>query len=436
LWAPRHSPTPLPANPRRDNPMGYDCAMTSAAITSSDIAAVSLKQDAHVIGLVGLAHASSHFSHLLLPLMFPVFIKEFGLSYSELGLLTSVFFVVSGLGQATAGFVVDRFGARPVLFFSLCIFVLACVVASMATGYGWLMAVAVLAGLGNCPFHPVDFTILNQRVSPLRLGHAFSAHGLTGNLGWALAPVFMVGITAISNWRTAYLAAALLYAGVLLLLVFQREQLRTEVVVHPQTGKASNDTAFLKLPVVWWCFAFFMLSTMTIGMVQNYSVSVLKALHNVSFEAATMTLTAYMLCAALGIFVGGFVAARQFNSDRVVAICMTVAAVFLALCGTGIFGALGTMVVLAATGFATGVGAPSRDMMIKKATPKGATGRVYGMVYSGFDVGFAVSPLMFGLLMDRGWYSTTFFGAAAALLLSVVAALRVGARTWRRPIAS
>lgn len=414
----------------------YHCRMTTATITSSPAAGASFKQDASVIGLVGLAHASSHFSHLLLPLMYPVFMKEFGLSFSELGLLMTVFFVVSGVGQATAGFVVDRVGARPVLFFSMCIFVLACVLASMATGYGWLMGVAVLAGLGNSPFHPVDFTILNQRVSPTRLGHAFSAHGLTGNLGWALAPAFMVGITAISTWRTAYVAAALLYAGILLLLVHQREQLRTEVVIHHASEKAGNDLAFMKLPVVWWCFAFFLLSTMTLGMVQNYSVSVLKALHGVSFQAATMTLTAYLLCAALGIFVGGFVAARKPNSDAVVASCMTVAAVFMALCGTGIFGAGGTMVVLAATGFAIGIGSPSRDMMIKKATPKGATGRVYGMVYSGFDVGFAVSPLVFGLFMDRGWYSATFFGAAIVLLLSVVAALNVGGRRLRKAMAS
>jgi MFS family permease len=411
--------------------MSYDDTMTSSTFSATAPVTVPLKQDAQIIGLVGLAHASSHFSHLLLPMMFPVFIKEFGLSYSELGLLTSVFFVVSGVGQAAAGFVVDRFGARPVLFFSLCTFVLACVLASMATGYGGLMAVAVLAGLGNCPFHPVDFTILNQRVSPLRLGHAFSTHGLTGNLGWALAPAFMVGITAVSSWRTAYLSAALLYAGILLLLVLKREQLRTEVVAHHPTAKTGHDLAFLKLPVVWMCFAFFLLSTMTLGMVQNYSVSVLKALHGVSFEAATMTLTAYLLCAALGIFTGGFVAVRKPNSDTVVASCMAVAAVFMALCGTGIFGALGTMVVLAATGFAIGIGSPSRDMMIKKATPKGATGRVYGMVYSGFDVGFAVSSLVFGLLMDRGWYSATFFGAALVLLLSVATALGVGARIQR-----
>jgi len=149
------------------------------------------QRDAAVIGLVGLAHASSHFSHLLLPLMFPVFIKTFGLSYAELGALMSVFFVISGIGQASAGFVVDRVGARPVMFGSLFIFTLACVAVAVADSYAGLMFGAVLLGLGNCAFHPVDFTILNQRVSSSRLGYAFSAHGLTGNLGWAVAPVFM-----------------------------------------------------------------------------------------------------------------------------------------------------------------------------------------------------------------------------------------------------
>jgi MFS family permease len=144
---------------------------------------VSLQSDAKVMGLVGLAHASSHFSHLLLPLMFPIFIRDFGWSYSELGLLSTLFFVVSGVGQASAGFVVDRLGARPVLFSSLVLFTMACLLASVAEGYAALMAVAVLAGLGNAPFHPVDFTILNQRVSSPRLGYAFSVHGLSGNLG-------------------------------------------------------------------------------------------------------------------------------------------------------------------------------------------------------------------------------------------------------------
>ena len=381
------------------------------------------------MGLVGLAHASSHFAHLLLAPLFPVFMTEFGLSYSELGLLMSTFFVISGLGQASAGFVVDRLGARPLLFVALGIFVLACACASQVTGYAGLVGVAALAGLGNATFHPVDFTILNQRVSQPRLGHAFSVHGLTGYLGWAAAPVVLVTLSGLYNWRTAYMAAAAMYLGILLLLILQRDKLSTQVAVQQADVAAEHSMAFMKLPVVWWCFAFFLFSTMTLAVVQSFSVSILKAMHGVSFEAATLTLSAYMLFGAVGIFVGGFIAARTANSDRVVAMSMAVAAVLLALCGTGLLGAIGTMVVLASTGFAVGIGGPSRDMMIKNATPKGATGRVYGLVYSGLDTGFALSPFVFGVFMDRGWYGATLFGAAAVLLLSVVAALGVGRRT-------
>ncbi|MFC3683555.1 MFS transporter [Hydrogenophaga luteola] len=393
---------------------------------------VPLKQDAAVIGLVGLAHGTSHFSHLLLAPLFPIFMRDFGLSYSDVGLLMSIFFVISGSGQAMSGFVVDRIGARPVLFAAISCFLLASLAASMATGYAGLVLVAVLAGMGNAPFHPADFTILNQRVSAPRLGYAFSAHGLTGNLGWALAPAFLVGITALANWRTAYHCAALLYIAVLALLFWQRDKLRTEVHVRHADAPKGSDLAFMKLPVVWWCFAFFLLSTMTLAVVQSYAPSILKQLHGVSVEAATLTVSAYMLCGALGMFVGGFVAATSKHSDRVVAWAMTAGALLLLVCATGWLNGTGTMVVLAATGFAVGVGGPSRDMMIKKATPKGATGRVYGTVYSGLDVGFAVSPMVFGLFMDRGWYALTLAGAALVLLVSVYAAIGVGRRTAAR----
>ncbi len=392
---------------------------------------IPLRQDAKVMGLVGLAHASSHFGHMLLPPMFPIFMRDFGLSFSQVGLLMTLFFVISGLGQASAGFLVDKVGARPVLFAALSTFASACVVASMASGYAGLMVAAALAGLANSPFHPVDFTILNQRVSSQRIGHAFSVHGLTGSLGWALAPPFFVLMLTVSDWRTAYMVAAGMYVLVLATMVLNRSDLATEIVVrHGDAADVQPATlAFLKLPVIWWCFGFFLLSTMTLAMVLSYSVSLLQLVHKVSFSAATTTLTAYMLCSALGMFVGGFVTARSQHSDRVVAWCMATGAVCMAVAAMGWLGATGSMVVLAATGFAVGIGGPSRDMMIKKATPKGATGRVYGTVYSGLDVGFAISPIIFGALMDRGMTTATMLGGALVLLLSVGAALAVGRRT-------
>jgi MFS family permease len=175
-----------------------------------------------------------------------------------------------------------------------------------------------------------------------------------------------------------------------------------------------------------------MFSTMTLAVVQSYSISILQKLHDVSLYAANTTLTAYMLCAAVGMMVGGWIAAKfPDHSDRVVARAMTAAAAILVLAGSGVLGAMGTCALIASTGFAIGVGGPSRDMMIKNATPAGATGRVYGLVYSGMDVGFAIAPAVFGVFMDRGYYASVLVGAAATLMMAVFLALGVGRRTMR-----
>lgn len=381
--------------------------------------------------LVGLGHASSHFSHLLLPLMFPVFIQEFGWRYAELGMLSTLFFVVSGIGQAGAGFVVDRVGARPVLLSAMVLYILACLLAFQAHSYHALMGVAVLAGLGNAPFHPVNFTILNQRVSSPRLGYAFSAHGLSGNLGWALAPAFFTEGSAWWGWRHAFLAAAVFYLLILGVMVLNRSHLVTVPTRRTDSAMVQGPAlAVLRLPVVWWCFMFFLLSTITLAVIQNFAVPIFQALHGLSLETASITLTAYKLLGALGMLAGGFLAARfPRSSDRVVAACMAAGALLMALCASGLLGAQATVGLLACTGFAVGVGGPSRDLMIKKATPKGATGRVYGLVYSGLDVGFALSPLVFGHFMDLGWHVATLLGAAAVLLLSAGVARGVGLRT-------
>jgi hypothetical protein len=136
-----------------------------------------------VIALVGLAHGTSHFFHMLLPPLFPMLASDYGFSYAELGLLVTVFFVISGVGQAMAGFVVDRVGAWPVLMGAMAFFALAALAAAGAQDYWGFVLAAALAGVGNAPFHPADFSILNQRVSPVRLGHAFSVHGISGTLG-------------------------------------------------------------------------------------------------------------------------------------------------------------------------------------------------------------------------------------------------------------
>jgi MFS family permease len=398
----------------------------------------SARADFTVIGLVGLAHGTSHFFHLLLPPLFPVFMREFGLSYSELGLLVSVFFVISGIGQAMAGFLVDRVGARPVLLAALGFFVAAALAAASAQGWGGLLLAAVLAGIGNSPFHPADFTILNKRVSPPRLGHAFSVHGISGNLGWAVAPVLLIGVAELSGqWRAAYLAAALWALAVLLLLALKRDDIddRKGAWAHepkagaaPAAAAAEHPLAFLRLPSVWLCFSFFFWSTAALAAIQSFASPALSSLYGLPLSATAFVVTGYMLCGAAGMVAGGFVVARVQRLELTIGVAMASGALLLLLVASGALPPLLAAALAALAGFGTGLAGPSRDMLIKRAAPPGATGRVYGTVYSGLDVGFALAAPVFGWLMDHGHAGSVFGGSALALLMGVGSAALVGLR--------
>ena len=411
-------------------------------ISSSPTAAALLpwRQDARTMGLIGLAHGASHFFHLLLPPLFPWLIAEFGFSYSELGLLVSVFFVISGVGQALSGFVVDRVGARPILFAALLCFALAGVAAGMAQGYNGLLLASALAGLGNAPFHPVDFTILNKGISPQRLGHAFSVHGISGNLGWAAAPVYMMGITTLTgSWRTAALCSAALALLVLVVLVLNRDALddrHGEAGAPASPGAAlpapEHPLAFLRLPSVWLCFSFFFWTTCALTAIQSFASPALQKMYGLPLSLTSMVVTGYMLCSAAGMVVGGFLVGRVLRLERLISVCLLAAGAMLVVVGWGVLPGMGALALAALAGIGSGLAGPSRDMLIKRAAPPGATGRVYGTVYSGLDLGFAMAAPVFGALLDRGMAPSIFYGSAAALVLGVVSAAWVGAGVARK----
>ncbi|MFN7571096.1 MAG: MFS transporter [Betaproteobacteria bacterium] len=401
--------------------------MSSAALSPP------LARDAEVIGLVGLAHGTSHFFHLMLPPLFPWLMRDFGLNFTQVGLLMTVFFIVSGVGQALAGFVVDRLGARPVLFFGVGTLAASGALLGLAGSYGGLIAAAAVAGLGNSVFHPVDFTLLNHRVSTPRLGHAFSMHGLSGNLGWAAAPVFMTAIAAATDWHVAGFAAAGVALAVLALLVFRRDVLddrAAAAVVAPKEVAAGGQLDFLRSGAVWMCFVFFFLVTGAFGILQSFGPSILNHVYGVSLELAAGGLTAYLLGSAAGMVAGGLVAARLDNSDSAIAVALASAASVAMLLASGAAPAWGLLPLMALMGFGVGVAGPNRDLLVRKAATarfgKASYGRVYGFVYSGLDLGLAVSPIVFGPLLDAGHFRAALAGVAVLQVAALLSALRVG----------
>jgi MFS family permease len=385
----------------------------------------SFRRDARVIGLVSLAHSLSHFFQLALPPLFPLLKSEFDVSFAALGALVGVFYVASGLTQFAAGFAVDRIGARPVLLSGAALIAGSTLLASLAPGIGWLYPVAALMGIGNGVFHPADFAILNANVTPGRLGYAYSTHGIGGNLGYALAPVVSYALGAAFGWRIALAAMGTLGIVVLGVIATQRALLSSHRAhdAHLHTLKGSI-ALFVQAPIVL-CFAYFMVQTIaTIGL-QTFTPAALNTGFAVPLALATSAVTAYLLGGTAGILAGGFLAARTTRHDRVAAAGLLAGALLLALVAAVAIPPPLLLPLFAAAGFALGSTGPSRDLIVRNATPKGAAGRVYGFVYSGLDLGATLGPIWFGFLLDHALAREMFFVVAALLVAAIGTVVQV-----------
>jgi MFS family permease len=298
-------------------------------------------------------------------------------------------------------------------------------VASLAPGIGWLYLLVALMGIGNGVFHPADFAILNANVTPGRLGYAYSTHGIGGNLGYALAPVVSYALGAAFGWRIALAAMGTLGIVVLGVIATQRALLSSHRAhdAHLHTLKGSIGL-FVQAPIVL-CFVYFMVQTVaTIGL-QTFTPAALNTGFAVPLALATSAVTAYLLGGTAGILAGGFLAARTTRHDRVAAAGLLAGALLLALVGAVAIPGPLLLPLFALAGFALGSTGPSRDLIVRNATPKGAAGRVYGFVYSGLDLGAMLGPVWFGFMLDHALGREMFFVIAALLVAAIGTVVQV-----------
>jgi MFS transporter, FSR family, fosmidomycin resistance protein len=370
---------------------------------------VPVRRDLRVISLIGVAHGSSHYYQLAFVTMLLILRDRVGLSFEQVGILGALFYAVSGFGQTASGFAVDRFGARPILAGGL--LALGCAMGCMAVAHSFVQfaAIAILGGLGNSVFHPADFALLNASIDPKKIGRAFSIHGLGGSLGWAGGPAMYFLDSAVGDRSAALLGAipGLVLAG----LVFAH---RTDLVDHRIKARASRTaqpspwSLFLQ-PAILLCLAFFALvAANTVG-IQQFAVPAFRSMFGVSQDYAALCLIVFVLGSASGMLLGGWLADRMRHHERVAATGLLVAAAFTLPIAMQSVSPFVLPFLLYGAGFAGGTTNPSRDMIVRQATPPGASGKVYGFVYSGLDIGSFLAPLVFGQVMNAGLPTAMFW---------------------------
>ena len=393
------------------------------------------KASARAVAVVSSAHFASHFYLLLLPPLFPLLREVYGVGYTELGAAISVFSIVTACTQVPVGFAVDRFGARRLLAAGLLLEGAAFVLIGLVPFYGALVGFMAVAGLANSVYHPADYSLLNASVDPRRMGRAFSFHTAGGMLGNAVAPVTMVFLMTLMDWRAALVLCGALGIGVALLVVLNagvlRERVaRAEGAAPGASGASASGATGLKLllsaPILLGMLFFFGISISGYG-IHSFSVSALHIIHNAPIAAATTVLTAYLFAAPVGVLAGGRVADRiRRRHDVFAATCFVV----VALCIGAVAAFRPPLAIIAVlfvgAGFFSGMVAPSRDMLIRSMSPPGEIAKVFGFVSTGFNFGGIVAPVTFGFLLDRSEPGIVFWTVALVSLATVFTVLTTG----------
>ncbi|MGE0852372.1 MAG: MFS transporter [Hyphomicrobiaceae bacterium] len=384
--------------------------------------AVGTASETQTLVAVSAAHLVSHFYIMVLPVLLPLLKERLGVGFLDLGLALTVFNVVTGLTQAPMGFLVDKVGARPVLIVGLVGGGLAFLSLGILTTYPWLIAVALLAGLANCVYHPADYAILST-LSENRMARAFSVHTFAGFVGGAVAPPILLGLAAFGGLEAALLFTGLLglaTALALLLVPIHRPALPPPRSGQSRTGAAGGSLAGVLTPTVMGLTGFFVLIALSNSAINTFSVAAFMVTQGVSFAAANAVLTAYLTGSAVGVLLGGSIADKVKRHGDMAAIGFGLSALIMLLVATLDLSVLSLVLAMGLSGVIFGMVQPARDMLVRRAAPPGAAGRVFGIVSTGFNIGGIIGPLMFGWVMDHGDPRWIFYGAVLFIALTAL----------------
>lgn len=190
--------------------------MTTATATAPG------QQSFRDVWLISLAHGLTHWYLATFFLLLPVIGREFGLSYTQIGIIMTVQYVMGALTNLPAGMLVDTMGKKG-YWMALSLFWIGFPYALISLTHSfWMVLICMtLVGMGNNFWHPAAISALAQRY-PDRKGLVLSIHGMGGNVGEALAPFVIGAMLAWFSWRTVVVlnvAPGLIMSVVILLVL-------------------------------------------------------------------------------------------------------------------------------------------------------------------------------------------------------------------------
>jgi FSR family fosmidomycin resistance protein-like MFS transporter len=242
----------------------------------------------------------------LLPSIYPVLKASFGLTFTQIGLITFSFQLTASVLQPLVGRFTDRHPKPYSLAFGMAITLVGLVFLSRAPSYPMILFSSVLIGLGSAIFHPEASRVAHMAAGD-RHGFAQSVFQTGGNFGSSLGPL-LAALIVVPNGQSSILWFTLLaLAGVVLLAKVggwyrhNLSQFRKRSAAHPHATLPRRKVIITLGILIALIFSkYFYLVSLT-----NYYTFYLMQKFHLSIQGSQYLLFVFLAAVAVGTMAGG-----------------------------------------------------------------------------------------------------------------------------------
>ncbi|MGE3148481.1 MAG: MFS transporter [Pseudorhodoplanes sp.] len=387
-------------------------------------------REAKVISLIGVGHFMSHLYLMLIPTFLPLIKTELGINYTMMSSVLAAYGLAAALSNVVMGFVVDRFGAPFVLAIGMAVGAMAIVLIGFSTTYWQLVVLMLIYGIGDSVFHPADYAILGNNVSPSHVAKGFAIHNFTGMLGFAVTPIAATTLSLWIGWHKVMIVFGMVGLFLSLFVLLNQRLLRSEV--HAVAKKSDDGTQesgwkiLLRRPVLLCLGVFIGLGLFGTGL-RDYSVTILHLIYSADTLEVTPIVSGFLTATLFGVLAGGWLADKSRKPELITCSVLAVFAIALMTISFVHPPLPLVAVIFAILGFGSGMIYPSRDMLLRAIVPARDIGKAFGFASFGMGVAALVASLTYGFILDH-------FSAATALMtigLFALATIGIIALGWR-----
>jgi sugar phosphate permease len=428
---------------------------TEAARSTPNFSVRASKTRHVVLALLCLLYLISYLDRTTISVAAPQIIKEFGLSKSQMGVIFAAFAITYALLQIVGGTLGDRFGPRKVLALLMTWWSFFTMATAMTAGFTSLFVVRLCFGLGEAGGFPVATRALSTWYPPTSRGWLQGVTHAAARFGAALAPPAIVWLSlTFGGWRPSFLIlGGFGFVWSIVFYLFYRDLPQQKRSVNqselreiygaagppPEAGRTKRVVPWrriLRSSDVWFlvladfCYGF------NLWVYLTWLPTYLMQARHFSFAQLGFFGALPLLGGVLGDLVGGKVTDELWRRTQNLNLARrsTIVTAFvgsLAFTLPSIFVADRFLTVALQTGafFFLEVAVSALWAVSMDLGGRRYSGTVSGLMNTGFGLAGVVSPIVFGVLVDRtGTWVPSFLIGVALLAVGVIAISFVDSR--------